>query len=114
MEQNYSFDVEDTKNNKAVAALSYLSILFLIPLLLRRKSYFSRMHAKQGLAVFALEIMIFVLSPLLYAIPYLGTFFVWLFCFISIIICIWGVERALNEKILVVPVLGKYFEKIKI
>lgn len=114
MGQDYSFDAEDTKNNKAVAALSYLFILFLVPLLLRRKSYFSRMHAKQGLAVFVLEIMIFVLSPLLYAIPYLGAFFVWLFCFVSIILCVWGVERALNEKILVVPVLGRYFGRIKI
>lgn len=114
MEQDYSFDVEDIKNNKAVAALSYLFILFLVPLLFRRKSYFSRMHAKQGLAVFVLEIMIFILSPLLYAIPYLGTFFVGLFYFISIIICIWGIERALNEKMIVIPILGKYFERIKI
>ncbi len=114
MEQNYSFDQEDVKNNKAVAALSYLFILFLVPLLFRRKSYFSRMHAKQGLAMFVVEIMIFAFSPLLYAIPYLGNFLVGLFYFISVIFCIWGIIRALNEKIFIIPVLGKYFERIKI
>lgn len=114
MEQDYSFDREDVENNKAVAALSYLFVLFLVPLLLRRKSYFSRMHAKQGLAMFVFEIMIFVLSPLFYAIPFLGTFFIWLFYFISIVVCVWGIMRALNEKIFIVPILGKYFERIKI
>jgi len=114
MIQDYSFDCEDTKNNKAVAALSYFSFLFLVPLLFRRKSYFSRVHAKQGLAMFVFEILIIMFSPLLYSIPFLGSFFVWSFYFFSAIFCICGIALALNEKPFTVPVLGKYFAKLKI
>lgn len=114
MIQNYSFDCEDTKNNKAVAALSYFSLLFLVPLLFRRKSYFSRVHAKQGLAMFVFEMLIVVFSPLLYAIPFLGSFFVWSFYLFGIIFCICGIALALNERSFTVPVLGKYFARLKI
>ncbi|MBU0722248.1 hypothetical protein KKA93_02215 [Patescibacteria group bacterium] len=47
----------DIKKNKTVAALSYVWILFLIPLLGKKRSTFSQFHAKQGLVLFLLSFL---------------------------------------------------------
>ena len=46
----------DVEANKTVAALSYISILFLVPLLGKRDSKFAQFHAKQGLILFTTRI----------------------------------------------------------
>jgi uncharacterized membrane protein len=46
---------QDVENNKVVAALSYVWILFLIPLLGKKDSKFCQFHAKQGLILFLLS-----------------------------------------------------------
>lgn len=114
MEQNYSFDVEDIKNNRAIAALSYIFVLFLIPMVIRRKSRFCRKSVKQGLALFAWEAFVWIISPILYIIPFVGSFFVSLFFIISIMFGFWGIKNALEGKIFIIPIIGKYFEKLKI
>ncbi|OIP80136.1 MAG: hypothetical protein AUK20_01655 [Parcubacteria group bacterium CG2_30_45_37] len=45
----------DIEKNKTVAALSYVWILFLIPLLGKKHSKFCQFHAKQGLVLFLLS-----------------------------------------------------------
>lgn len=45
------FDEKDIAENKYVAMLSYLGVLFLVPLLLKKESAFSQFHAKQGLII---------------------------------------------------------------
>lgn len=45
----------DVEDNKVMAALSYIWILFLIPLLLKKDSKFCQFHAKQGLILFILS-----------------------------------------------------------
>jgi len=61
------FDPKDIEENKGVAALSYLFILFLIPLLTRKNSKFSQAHAKQGLILCIMEIIasFFIWIPIL-------------------------------------------------
>lgn len=41
----------DVENNRAITYLSYLGILFLVPLLAKRDSQFAQFHAKQGLVL---------------------------------------------------------------
>ncbi len=48
------FDAKDIEDNKFVAALSYVSILVFIPLILKKDSKFAYEHANQGLVVFVL------------------------------------------------------------
>ena len=67
----------DVEVNKAVASLSYIWILFLIPLLLKRKSEFAQFHAKQGMVLF--------LFSLLTIIPFLGQIMFFLILIISVI-----------------------------
>lgn len=45
----------DIEKNKTTAALSYIWILFLIPLLGKKHSNFCQFHAKQGLVLFLLS-----------------------------------------------------------
>ena len=113
-ENNFDFNPEDIKDNRAIAALSYILFLFLVPMIIRRKSRFCRKSVKQGLALFVWEALIYLLSPFLQVIPLVGAFFVSLFFIISIVLGFWGIRSALKEKIFIIPIIGKYFEKMKI
>ncbi len=53
----------DVEANRFMAALSYVWILCLIPLLLRRQSKFAQFHAKQGLILFIFGIIVSWLQP---------------------------------------------------
>jgi uncharacterized membrane protein len=48
---------KDIEENKTVAALGYVWILFLVPLLLKRKSKFAQFHAKQAMVLFIGEVI---------------------------------------------------------
>lgn len=41
----------DVEENKAISYLSYLGILFLVPMLAKKESNFAQFHAKQGLVL---------------------------------------------------------------
>lgn len=68
MEEIKDFDPKDVEENKVIAALSYIWILFLIPLLTKKDSRFAVEHAKQGLVLFIVELIIMVI----WWIPFLG------------------------------------------
>ena len=86
------FDAKDIEENKVMACLSYLGILFLIPLLAKKDSKFAQAHAKQGMALFILEVILAI-------IPYLG----WLLEFAVVIIAIIGLINALQGKFWKIP-----------
>ncbi|MDD5606057.1 MAG: hypothetical protein PHR51_01905 [Patescibacteria group bacterium] len=112
-----------SSEDKVFAALSYVSILFLVPLILRRDSRFVYFHARQGMALFVLEIfawiVLSVLGSLLTAItPYgawafisfLNTLIGWAFVVISVI----GIYYAWTGSEWEMPVLGKYAKKLRV
>ncbi len=41
----------DVEENKAISYLSYLGLLFLVPMLAKKESKFAQFHAKQGLVL---------------------------------------------------------------
>ncbi|MDR3135043.1 MAG: hypothetical protein LBU69_02985, partial [Deltaproteobacteria bacterium] len=55
------FNPDDIKQNKIVAALSYLGIFVLVPLLGRANSPFSRWHSNQGLMLLIVNVIVFVI-----------------------------------------------------
>ena len=55
-------DPADVQQNKYIAILSYLGILLLIPMLIRRDSQFCRYHLNQGIVLFFVNIIINILS----------------------------------------------------
>lgn len=46
------FDAQDIEKHKGIACLSYIFLLFLVPLLTEKESKFAQFHAKQGMALF--------------------------------------------------------------
>ena len=58
------FDQKDIESNHVLAALSYLWILSIIILLIKKDSPFVQFHAKQGTVIFAATVIISFLPPL--------------------------------------------------
>jgi len=100
------FDTQDIKDNIYVAALSYLWILFLVPLLLKRESKFAQSHAKQGLILFIAEMF----SMLFFWLQPIHAIVVFLFIFASA----YGIVQALKGEAWEVPFIGKYADKLNI
>ncbi|MCB9803185.1 hypothetical protein H6761_04235 [Candidatus Nomurabacteria bacterium] len=97
---------KDIENNKVIAALSYVWILCLVPLFLKRKSDFAQFHAKQGLLLFVLEIV----GWLVFWIPIIG----WALFIMVILFSLLGIRNALDGKYWVMPFLGKYVNKLNL
>lgn len=103
-------DQGDIEKNKAMAVLSYIGILCLIPLLAAKESKFAQFHAKQGLVLFLAEIVV----GILYAIPVINVvmFFIgWILYILVLILAIMGIVYTLQGKYWKMPVLGGLAEK---
>ena len=94
-----------------MACLSYIGPLFLIPLLGRKDSGFAQFHAKQGLVLFGLDIILWVIGWIvqsiffssLWAIIYMG----WLASLVSL--AIWIVIAIFSIMGLVYSLQGKWW-----
>ena len=97
------FDAADINDNKILAALSYLSWLVLIPLLVS-KSRFVKFHANQGLILFIASFIVGVVA----VIPILG----WLVSFVggivTFVLAIIGIVNVVNGKAKQLPIIGKF------
>ena len=100
IEQNKNND--DVSKNKSSAALSYLWILCLIPLLSNKKSKFAQFHAKQGLILFGLSIFC--------GFPFFGQILFLVILVVSVI----GFLKASNGEWWKVPYVYEWSKKIKI
>ncbi|MFA4818361.1 MAG: hypothetical protein WC621_00800 [Patescibacteria group bacterium] len=99
-----------TADDKVYAALSYLFVLAIVPLLFKRQREFVQWHARQGFLLFLAEIIIMIVSP----IPVLG----WLVAFVgwlaAVVLTLLGLASALTGRYWVMPYLGEYAKKLKI
>lgn len=98
-------------NDVLMGVLSYLGILCLIPLLAAKDSEFAQYHAKQGVTLFALEVVLYVLQffvgfmsifaglgflLIVFPILYLGIF----------VLVIIGIVNAVGKKKEPLPIIG--------
>lgn len=93
---------EEIEKGKGTAWLSYLGILWLVPLLASKDNAFCKFHVKQGIMLSILGVAIWVIAW----IPFLGWFvgaLVWLYILIMAII---GIINALSGKYWKMPLLG--------
>jgi len=100
-------EIYDTPKNKWITALSYLSILFLIPLFTDKESKFNKFHVKQGATLFIVDVIKTIIFEFI-----LGTIFP--FYYISnilgigiFVLAIIGIYNVLNGKTNRLPILGK-------
>lgn len=109
-EEECKCDAKDVNENKALAAISYIWILFLIPLLAKKDSNFAQFHARQGLALFVLSVIIYAASM----IPVIGWFLIsWLGSILLLVLFIIGLINALSGKCAELPWIGGWFKNAK-
>jgi uncharacterized membrane protein len=91
----------DIKENKLWALMSYLGVLVVLPLILKKDSKFTLFHVKQGLVL----LVGWVLSWLPFG-PIIGI--------IALIFSIIGIINVLNGEEKKLPIVGDLAEKINI
>jgi uncharacterized membrane protein len=96
----------DVQENKSIALLSYISILFLIPLLSKKDSTFCQFHAKQGLVLFIVEVIGWFLTPFFG----LGV----LVNLVALILLIVGIVNVLNGEMKKLPLIGDFADKFNL
>ena len=93
---------QTSQGNKALAAISYLSVLFAIPYFLAPNDKFVRFHAKQGMKLFLFGIVADVLGALI-GLGWLATLF-------RLYLIYKGMSNALSGKKEELPVIGNLGE----
>ncbi len=93
-------------DGKAIAILSYLSILCIIPLVIKKENPFVLFHGKQGLVIFVAEVIVFVFHII---------FGLWLLKMGILVlgsISLVGMMAVLQGKYVKIPLVCIYAEKI--
>lgn len=106
MSAKLTFEKKDIEDNKVIAALSYLWVLCLVPLLVKRDSKFAQAHAKQGVVLFIIELI----GSLIFWIPVFG----WLLWVIVVIVALVGFIKALQGEYWEIPVVKEIAAKINL
>ena len=92
-----------SNDSKLFAALSYLWLLSVVMLVLKKDDEFVKFHAKQGT-------VIFVVSIILWFIPIIG----WLLQIVVLIAVVIGFLKAYSGERFKLPVIGDLADKITI
>lgn len=99
-----TFDPKDVEENKLIGALSYIWILFLIPLLTKKDSKFCKEHAKQGLVLF----IVWIVASLVIWFPILGQLLGLAILIVNIIAFIKALQGEFWEIPLIGPLRNKF------
>ena len=96
---------DDVIDGKMYAVLAYLSILCIIPLIIKKKNPFVLAHGKQGLVLFVAETGTLIVSILL---PWVLTplMFIWM------VLSFWGLLAAIRGMLVDLPVVAVLAQKI--
>ncbi len=102
-----SFSKEDIFDGKIYALLSYLSILCIIPLILKKNNLFVLAHGKQGLVLFIGETAVWILSII---IPCLFVPLTFIFMALSF----WGLIAVIKGEFVRLPLAAGLSDKISL
>lgn len=98
-------DSRDIEDNRVMAILAYIWILFLVPLLAAKDSRYARFHAYQGAALFITWAIISVISGLL---PYNLSGLGWLASVGVLVLAVIGVVNAYQGRAKPLPLIGRF------
>lgn len=115
--------VNDVEANKVIAAVGYIGILCLVPLLFAKDSAFAKFHAKQGLVIFLCEVALGIIGSVfsgmaLSGVNMMGSFFLvngalMLINLAFLVLSIVGIIKAISGERWEAPVIGKWAESLK-
>ena len=98
------------KQVNVIAILSYIWILFIIPLLIAKDDAFVKYHVKQGIALFIAELILMAVGM----VPLLGWVLAPIGGIITLILAIIGIVNVLQGKEVELPIVGQYARNFKI
>lgn len=112
----------EIEEGKTLAAIGYLWILFLVPLLAKKENEFCQFHGKQGAVLFGAEIVgaivLFVLSFIIGLVPCAGLIIstiLWIAFFgCAVGFSIWGLVKALQGEYWKMPGIAPLAEKLNL
>ena len=102
------FDPQDIENNKVFAALAYLGVLVLVPILAAKDSKYAMYHANQGLILFIAQIVLSVIVSIITSIVGILGFISGIFNLIVLVVQIIGLVNAIQGRAKELPIVGKY------
>ncbi|MDE5648602.1 MAG: hypothetical protein K2I33_01675 [Oscillospiraceae bacterium] len=104
-----NFDTNDIEQNKAISAVAYIPILFIVPMLATQSPY-AKFHANQGLILtmtcIILNIASRILGFVLEWVPILPTLVSAVFSLTSLALLIIGIINAVQGKAKKLPIVG--------
>ncbi len=106
MTKHSSIDEQQIVEGKIFAVLAYISILCIIPLILKKENPFVLHHGKQGLVIFVGQVAIFIIHIIL------GEWFLKLGMFLSGILSFLGIVSVLKGQYVKLPIVAEIAEKI--
>lgn len=104
------YDSKDIEQNRVLALISYVNLLCLVPLLMK-KSSFASYHGRQGLVLAILEWIVIGLLTLFGGIPLIGFIFriaAFLAKVAAVAYSVLGIYNALSGRAKELPFIGKY------
>jgi len=93
-----------------MAIISYIGFLCLIPILTKEKDEFVKFHSKQGLVLFAGEVITWIVISIVPVLWFLGNLLGLCWLVLSIV----GIMNVVRNKKKEIPFLGKFAGKFKI
>ncbi len=93
-----------------MAALSYVWILSIVMLFVKKDDAYVKFHAKQGLVLFLISIV----SSMLYVFPFIGWFLGWILWLAVVILMLVGFIQAIQGKEYKLPLVYAWSQMIKV
>ena len=105
---NTQAEEQEVRDGKFFAIISYVSFLCIITLILKKDNKFALYHAKQGLVLFVMEVVAFILSIL----PILG-WLIGIFGYaLFLLVSLWGIMQAALGIYSCLPLVTDISEKV--
>lgn len=102
--------IKQIPQEKFLAAISYIWILCLVPIIMKNKDEFVMHHAKQGLVLFIAEIALWIIG----FIPFLGWIISFFGFWLVLVLSLAGIIKTLSGEKWEIPVLGQYAKKFNL
>ena len=110
MEEKVKNEGTKSSGENVYAILSYLWILCLVPILMKKEEEFVMFHARQGLMLFIVEVGIGIVG----IVPVIGHFIATVGMLVCGILSLVGIVQVLMGNKWEIPVIGEWAKKIKI
>lgn len=108
-------DAAPTTQELLMSVFSYLGAMFLIPLIADRDSRYVRFHVSQGMMLFFWEVIIAVLSVIVWNIPSVGKILGLAVCLplylVTVVFMVIGIVHAVGGETKALPLMGHKSKK---